>query len=153
MLKILRIVAGEVTEGAAPEIAAQIFDLVGTFGFAHNGDALFYQPFLKSRRLPHESLDGGDMVLRQHRRYRIVLGGEFEERKIVPFGTTRDRSVGGRHIDIGIFVDHGIGLDLEILKGEGLRVIKFELCARFNGIAVKEGVDDIHLAGGQGDLE
>lgn len=83
VLVVFGVVPGVEREGALAERAVQVLDLVAARRFGHDDHGGLDEFLPERRRLPDEAFDRRDVVLCQHRRDRIPLGAEFEEREIV----------------------------------------------------------------------
>ena len=85
------------------------------------------------------------MALGQHRRYRIVFGGEFEEGEILSLGGADLSHVSGSRVDVGKLIDQRVGLKDEVLKGHGAAVVEFGLSTVVGMIVVEDLVANIDI--------
>ena len=93
------------------------------------------------------------MVLGEHGRHRVVLRGKFEQVEIIRLRVANARGEAGGDVDVGKFVEIGIGIQLVVLEGQGLAIIQLLLKVRLGGITVEGGIDDVHPLGGESDIQ
>ena len=116
MAIILRIMPTEERKRALAEFTVDILRIVRAFHLPQNRDRTPNSIHVKRCRLPKITGDNTHMVLRQHRRNRIVLSSEFKQDEIL--NTTLGIHVRTRVVYIRKFITERIGIKREILKRE-----------------------------------
>ena len=91
------------------------------------------------------------MVLDQDCRHYVVLRTEIEQLKKVLSLFHAPHALLG-NIDVRIFVAHGVREQLEIIEGEGGRIISSICCSGGHTVAVKHRFTDIGVDGRKGDI-
>src|SRR4028119_234354 len=135
---------------ALAEFTVDIARLIHRLVLAHYKDVCLQHFFAEGRGHAHKSFDGGGVVLTQHSRHRIELGGEGEQRKIVALhwhASLPERRV----VDGGEF--HLTWIRIELKFFERKRLCKVKRCLRGSRrrIAVKGHIHYVVIASGQRD--
>ena len=152
MLVILGVVARKESECTPPQVAVDITDLVEIVRLPQHRHEFLKQRLAPGGALPHEPIDGVDMILRQHSRHRVELGGKIKQVEKVIFLTEKAHYPVGVGINIRMPVEHRVERHFEVLKGERLGVIEPRLGIGINRVAIELPRDDIYSLGGQSDI-